>query len=91
VFVLRMGGIGASGVVRQARLNRIARVLLEEASNCYVDSIIVSARRSRCWWDPLSRGVRERLIKRSSHLVVLVPPRSPLKLLRHGAADRTFR
>jgi nucleotide-binding universal stress UspA family protein len=90
VFVLRMAGVGASGVVRHAPPSRIARVLTEEASSWGADSIIVSARRPRCWRAPFGRGVRERLLRRSSYPIVLVSPRYPSEPPRHSAGDQMF-
>jgi hypothetical protein len=76
VFVIRMAGIGADGVVHHALINRIARSILVEGSSWCADCIVVSARRPRCQLAPFGRGVRERLVRKSSIPIVLVSPRS---------------
>src|ERR1700728_1868658 len=45
-FLLRMSGVGAEGVVRNARVDQIARVLLEEGLAWHADAIVLGARRS---------------------------------------------
>jgi nucleotide-binding universal stress UspA family protein len=75
-FLMRMSGVGAEGVVRNARVDRIARVLLEEGLAWHADAIVLGARRSSGARRLLGRGVREQVLRRSSMTTVLVSPQS---------------
>lgn len=73
VFMLRMAGIGANGVVRHGRMDRIGFLLVDEASLWQADAIVLSARRATGWRRLLGRGVREQVLRRSSFSTILVP------------------
>jgi nucleotide-binding universal stress UspA family protein len=75
-FLLRMSGVGAEGVVRNARVDQIARVLLEEGLAWHADAIVLGARRSSGARRLLGRGVREQVLRRSNMTTVLVSPQS---------------
>jgi nucleotide-binding universal stress UspA family protein len=77
VFSLRMAGVGASGIVRHGRVNRIATVLLDEAASWQADTIVLSGRRTRGWRAISGRGVREQVLRRSSIPTTLVAPPAP--------------
>jgi len=55
-FMLQMAGIGAEGIVRHGRLDRIGIVLLEEAANWHADAIVLRARRAIGWQRPVRTG-----------------------------------
>jgi nucleotide-binding universal stress UspA family protein len=77
VFSLRMLGVGASGVVREGSVNKIAIVLLAEAASWQADAIVLSGRRTRGWRATSGRGVREQVLRRSSIPATLVAPPAP--------------
>jgi nucleotide-binding universal stress UspA family protein len=74
MFTLRMSGVGAEGVVRNGRVDQIARMLLEEGSAWHADAIVLAARRTSGVRRLLGRGVREQVLRRSSMTTVLVSP-----------------
>ena len=76
-FMLQMAGIGAEGIVRHGRLDRIGIVLLEEAANWHADAIVLRARRAIGWQRLFGRGVREQVLKRSRMTTVLVSCQIP--------------
>jgi nucleotide-binding universal stress UspA family protein len=81
-FLLRMNGVGADGIVRHGRANRIGLVLLEEAANWRADAIVMLARRGGAWRRLLGPGVREQVLRESRITTVLVSrqtffPRQP--------------
>jgi nucleotide-binding universal stress UspA family protein len=75
-FLLRMSGVGAEGVVRNGRVDQIARILLEEGLAWHADAIVLAARRTSGARRLLGRGVREQVLRRSSMTTVLVSPQS---------------
>ena len=74
VFLLRMSGVGADGVVRNGAVDRIAEILLEEGSAWNADAIVLRARRTSGLRRLLGRGVREEVLRRSRMTTVLVSP-----------------
>jgi nucleotide-binding universal stress UspA family protein len=85
VFSLRMAGIGASGAVRHGRVNRIAAVILDDATTWRADTIVVSGRRTQGLRRLTGRGVREQLVRRSTIPTALVS--SPARGLGKMARD----
>ena len=83
-FMLRMAGIGASGAVHHGRVNRIAAVILDDATTWRADTIVVSGRRTQGLRRLTGRGVREQLVRRSTIPTALVssPARGPGKMAR---------
>jgi len=71
-FLLRMSGVGADGILRQARPTQIGQVLLEEANHWNADAVVLLARRAGPWRRLLGPGVRQQLIRHSSTTTVLV-------------------
>ena len=93
-FLLRMSGVGAEGVVRNGRVDQIARILLEEGLAWHADAIVLAARRTSGARRLLGRGVREQVLRRSSMTTVLVSPqslRSKNRLRRGRRAHRAKR
>jgi nucleotide-binding universal stress UspA family protein len=84
VFSLRMADIAVSGAVRYGRVNRIAAVILDDATTWQTDTIVVSGRRSYGLRRLTGRGVREQLVRRSMIPTALVssPARGPGKMAR---------
>jgi nucleotide-binding universal stress UspA family protein len=72
IFLLRMSGVGAEGVVRNGPVDRIAQILLEEGSAWNADAIVLRARRTSGLRRLLGRGVREEVLRRSRMTTVLV-------------------
>jgi nucleotide-binding universal stress UspA family protein len=72
VFSLRMSGVGADGIVRHGRMDRIGLVLLEEAAKWHADAVILRGRRGRSWRRLLGPGVREQVLRQSRTTTVLV-------------------
>ena len=72
VFLLRMSGVGADGIVRRGRMDRVGLVLLEEAAKWHADAVILRGRRGRAWRRLLGPGVREQVLRQSSTTTVLV-------------------
>ena len=84
-FMLRMAGIGASGAVHHGRVNRIAAVILDDATTWRADTIVVSGRRTQGLRRLTGRGVREQLVRRSTIPTALVS--SPARGLGKMARD----
>jgi nucleotide-binding universal stress UspA family protein len=74
MFLLRMSGVGAEGIVRNGPTDRIAEILLEEGSAWNADAIVLRARRTSGLRRLLGRGVREEVLRRSRMTTVLVSP-----------------
>jgi nucleotide-binding universal stress UspA family protein len=72
VFLLRMSGVGADGIVRQGRVDRVGLVLLEEVAKWQADAVILRGRRGRAWRRLLGSGVREQVLRQSRIPTVLV-------------------
>ena len=72
VFLLRLSGVGADGIVRHGPIDRIGLVLLEEAAKWHADAVILRGRRGRSWRRLLGPGVREQVLRQSITTTVLV-------------------
>jgi nucleotide-binding universal stress UspA family protein len=86
VFVLRMAGVGASGLVRTTLRRDVASLIVEESERWSADAVLVGAPHRRGVGRLLSHGVRDQVIRRSSR-PVLVAPACALVVMAHAMVE----